>query len=582
MPPDSPIERCRSQQLPRKALSLLALPHEVLCLICAQLCPHCRGVDPEEQFSATWAEIQAPHAVSQTCTTLRNIAQPLLYHLPNILNLNSFLRTIRARRDLSECVKWFPYNNIYTELVVQCFKDDGFALIKDMAAELQMLTPQDKPFEEQFADMFVYLANGSDYDQSPHGCLFQLEQFKTLLHAILVASFSRVEVLRIPSWQDSEKFEPVLNKFARRRLQRVGRMVSDRCARSSMSSLHTVIIDDWRESCWHWEHEDGHSYVEENNIHLDPRELLFGCATSLKQIIFYRCDAPYLWPADSGGANPRTIWSDLPDLRAVEFSKMAWGASECYADAPERPVTQEQQDVAYARIEQMVTECSKLTSFKMSTICIDYPRFYNTFSLHRLLQSLLVAASRLETFEINTEHIRYRAGSTATLAADFSCFPKLQRLSFDEECICQHWTYGIYNDQYDPLNPCDEGEEYPPVCRNNHCLVDMLPPVASLNIQLAPNPRIIPDILQLEKAVREGRFPNLKHLTLETCLRIPKAKLRQSLESYERNEIHHSHRQDFYRNIEAQPKMQALVPTIEEAFRGSSVFVEVLVIPRFS
>lgn len=580
MSSESLIERCYSQQPPRKTLSLLALPHEVLYFICAQLCPHCRGAEPEDQFTSTWSEIQAPHALAQTCTTLRNIAQPVLYHVPNILYLNSFLGTIRERRDLSQCVKWFPYNKIYKEIVVKCFKDDGFALIKEMAAELQMLTPQDQPFEEQFADMLVYLANGSYYGRSPHGCLFQLEQFKTLLHAILVALLPRLEVLRIQSWKSEDRLKPISNEFATRRLQRVGRMVSDQCVDTSMSSLHTVIIDDWRDDSRHWERDDHPSY--NSTVHLDPREFLFSYATSLKRIVFQNCEAPYEWPAESRGSSPRTIWSDLPDLSAVEFRKMAWGASECYDDAPGPLVTQEQQDVAYARIEQMANECGKLTSFKMSTICIDYPRFYNTFSLHRLLQSLLPAASRLETFEINTQHIKYRAGSTATLAADFSCFPKLQRLSFDEECICQHWTYGTDNDEYDPLNPCDEGEECPLVCRDNHCLVDMLPPVASLNIRLAPIPRIIPDILQLEKAVREGRFPNLKHLTLETCLRIPKAKLQQSLESYERDERDYSQGHEFYRNIETQPKMQTLVPTIEEAFRGSSVFVEVLVIPRFS
>lgn len=550
------------------------LPSEVVRLICAQLCPHCRGVDPSEECPGDYQDWPALLALSRTCTVLRDIAQPLVYHLPGTLNLDRLLRNLRARPDLAACVKWFPFNHMPIDLVAKCFAQDGFALIKEMAAELQMLTPEDAPFDEEFADMLVYLANGRDHTKARYDCFFQIAQFKTLLHAILVASFPCLETLRIESWQDGDHHEPVLNKFAQRRLERVGRMVSDQCAGTSMPSLHTVTIDDWRNHSWSWELEDSPNYDKYSNIHLDPREFLLSYATSLKQIIFTRCEAPYEWPAASRGAKPATLWSTLPDLTAVEFTKMAWGACEIDERLGVTPVTEEEQDTAYARIAQMVEECTALISFKMSVRCVDQPRSPNTFSPSRLLQSLMPAASRLETLEINAEMVNLQKDSAVLVGVGLHSFTKLQRLSLNENCFCSHRLYGNYNGGLDPFQPWDQGEgEYPHVCRANRCLVEALPKsVTSLNIRLGRKPLAIPDILCLGNAAVDGQFPNLVHITVEAYLMVPKERLQEGR--------HWTSISCFPEGDPVEdPNMQPLAPKLAEAFHGSGVTAGVKGIP---
>lgn len=126
---------------------------------------------------------------------------------------------------------------------------------------------------------------------------------------------------------------------------------------------------------------------------------------------------------------------------------------------PVRFVTEEQEDRAYRRIEQMARECVSLNSLKLSVVTLDSRASANTFSPNRLLQSLLPTASRLETLHIDAEQIRLQVGPAVLLGTDMHCFTELQHLSLDEICFCRHWVSGNGTNSLDPFELCDEGDE---------------------------------------------------------------------------------------------------------------------------
>lgn len=94
---------------------LLDLPGEVLRLICAQLCHHCRShafrglselsMNTHAEWTSYCKDNLALNALSQTCTIFRDVAQPLLYHFLRIKRHHCFLRTVREHPDLADHVK---------------------------------------------------------------------------------------------------------------------------------------------------------------------------------------------------------------------------------------------------------------------------------------------------------------------------------------------------------------------------------------------------------------------------------------------------------------------------------------------
>lgn len=553
---------------------LLDLPGEVLHLICAQLCHHCRSrtlggsserpMDAVEDWTSYCKDSLALHALSQTCTVLRDAAQALLYHFPRIKSHHCFLRTVRERPDLADHVKHVWPVRVSLDELAKDMAPDGFALVKKTASELQMLVPgtDDTPFEDEFSVLLAHLASRLDdhqdgpQDEPEHDCFFQRDIFQTLLQGMLMALLPRLEVMHVDCWNDDNRFPPEIYHHAKRRLRRTGRMVSDG---NGMGSLRTVVVRNWRLHTYRWERDDLMARDAPDGVfdgvHLDPHEFLLTCAaSSLRQLIFRYLDAPHTWPATSRGPNPtKTLWSALPHLRAVEFQQMAWGVCRVHPESGMDSLPEEQLEAAYAGMEQMARECASLRSFSVSVVPFDGTG-PNSFSPRRLLQSLLPAAERLEAICVQPYGIALRPFTELLVGgADLHCFTRLQELSLLEDCFCRGWTL---DDDYDPddddflgslpgedsdgKEADEKEEEHPYACTSTMCLVDMVPQsVTSLTVRLRGQPRAIPDIVRLGQEAAQGRFPSLR---------------RVAVEFYEHNGI----------------------PGLEEAFHGSGVFVEVV------
>lgn len=353
MPPESQNLSQYLKQDQGRSL-LLALPSELIRLICAQFCRHCCKATPLEVITARDEEASPLKALSETCSALRAIAQPLLHHVPRIQCFSLFLRTIRECPELAESVKCFQGVSLLQfggyASISQHITKDGFAMIKEVAAELHMITPpEDEPLEDEVPYLVGYI-DGMDPILSARdefeGQIVdeQATGLETLLHAISIALLPSLEMLCPCGW---DGFEP-LYKHARRRLARVGRLAADdRGGDVFMPLLHTLIVPGWSNMSRLVKEE------EQVYVHVDARELFFQYMPSVKQLVLNDLDAPFDWPAVSK-VTGQTMWSALPDLRSVVFDEMIWGAVMQPADIV---ITNEEHDTAYQRIRQMAEQC---------------------------------------------------------------------------------------------------------------------------------------------------------------------------------------------------------------------------------
>lgn len=535
-------------------------------LICAQFCRHCCRLTPLEVITTSSYEVAPLKALSETCTVFRDLAQPLLHHVPTINSYSCFLRTIRERPDLADSVKCLSH--VHMQLtgmngLSDHITKEGIALIKEMAAELHMISSQDKPLEDEIPHLLdVIAASGGNPDGfnevTYYAAELQLVELEMLLHAILVASLHHLQMLIIPGWNLSEYKPRQPYKHARRRLARAGRLASDGCADVQMPSLHTIIVQEWEaDSVAFQEEQEGDLLYSGVDIHVDSREFLIRhCAPSLQQLVFYEKDAPYNWPEAAAGTQ-ETLWSLVPNLRSVVFDGMRWGHF-LMAGEYDR-VTAEQNDVAYERIAQMAQQCHKLRSFKIAVRNTAGATLPNPFSPSRLLQNLLPTARRLETLMIHTEWVQPAADPGMLLGARMHQFTQMQQLSLDEMCFCHHWIHGEEEDE----EPRQRGEPAA-ACRTNSCLVDVLPTsVVSLNIRLRKKPRAVPDLVRLGRDAAAGAFRNLRSVTVEVYF-------------YTHTESNNNIFGGGYTPIVAQPEIHAVAPKLADAFQGSGVAVEVM------
>lgn len=578
----------------RPSLSLLlALPVEVKRLVCAQLCRHCCNLSPLELLFSPWDDLTLK-ALSETCTAFRDVAQPFLYHVPSIRSYASFLRTIRERPHLADSVKCLSCLSIRGDgnnhgLDNDVNRDGLFAVVKDMAAELQMYAPGDQPFDDEFSIVLAYHGAGSDEDkekeeEEDYAPGRQMEVLYSLLAGVLIASLPCLEMFCIDAGDGDDDFyySPQVYHHAKRRLARQGRLVSSRCEGPSMPTLHTIIVSQVVDPVFWQDQRDSHGNYNYGDVHLDPHEFLLSCASSLRQLVFCGIEAPYTWleaSADTGSS----IWSTVPELRGIEFDRMRWGCCDEGQNIITHVVSEEELDVAYLRLRQMAEQCTKLSSFKISVEWHDLPIIANSFSPSRLLQSLMPTASRLEALTIYMDTIRPQPDPGVLLGADLPRFAQLQELSLDEMCFCQHWLYpagaGVGSDvdvtqdgrQGATTSGVSSSDEHPEICKSSSCLVDILPlSVVSLNVRLRMRPRAIPDLVHLGSAAGAGEYPNLQHVTVETYLDFPD-------EDDERSYSHWVRRAPYSPgSIATAPQILSIRSKLAEAFRDSDIAVEVI------
>ncbi|KAK7215797.1 hypothetical protein V2G26_003800 [Clonostachys chloroleuca] len=121
------------------ALTLTDLPLEILENVCQMLCPHCLGTtDKIRRQHSAWnmAHLRALSSLSQTCSLLRTIAQPILHHSPLVGTAGSFSLALALckRPDLGARVRELRVGSeMYSQRDYTITEDESEYLTKHLA-----------------------------------------------------------------------------------------------------------------------------------------------------------------------------------------------------------------------------------------------------------------------------------------------------------------------------------------------------------------------------------------------------------------------------------------------------------------
>lgn len=130
---------------------LLSLPDELIHSICSLFCTHCCDLDGlplEWRFVDYDNVLQYRHeqdalslrCLVQTCTKLRAIIQPIMYHDPIFYSYTRLTRTLLARPDLASAVCVYIYLLRMREYARKC---PSFAVYEDMSFMLETARAQE-------------------------------------------------------------------------------------------------------------------------------------------------------------------------------------------------------------------------------------------------------------------------------------------------------------------------------------------------------------------------------------------------------------------------------------------------------
>ncbi|CAI6088333.1 unnamed protein product [Clonostachys chloroleuca] len=129
---------------------LSSFPREILSMICENLCSHCTS-NTRDSKELDWGNVpKALLALSQTCRVLREIAQPITYHVlayvPYYDHFPKFIRTLDERPDLAAQIRWLRQHT-YECGGWNYDKAEEIELVKGVAKRLGMQRENDEDFE---------------------------------------------------------------------------------------------------------------------------------------------------------------------------------------------------------------------------------------------------------------------------------------------------------------------------------------------------------------------------------------------------------------------------------------------------
>lgn len=129
---------------------LSSFPREILSMICENLCSHCTS-NTRDSKELDWGNVpKALLALSQTCRVLREIAQPITYHVlayvPYYSYFPKFIRTLDERPDLAAQIRWLRQHT-YECGGWNYDKAEDIELVKGVAKRLGMQRENDEDFE---------------------------------------------------------------------------------------------------------------------------------------------------------------------------------------------------------------------------------------------------------------------------------------------------------------------------------------------------------------------------------------------------------------------------------------------------
>lgn len=141
--------------LSRRPFPFLCLPLELQIRICSSFCTHCP--ESPDYGSPPWPGCTKGTSILASlclvCSSLREVAQPIMYHLPVVHRWETFAHTLSKRPDLAASYRHFSLsqNLTYEFRMLQGSMDsiwyhEDLSVYKKVARQLQLNEPKDPDF----------------------------------------------------------------------------------------------------------------------------------------------------------------------------------------------------------------------------------------------------------------------------------------------------------------------------------------------------------------------------------------------------------------------------------------------------
>lgn len=542
---------------------LLSLPNEIIHSICSLFCAHCCDL---EGFPLNWRFVDFDNIVYhrhqqnaftllrvvQTCTKLRNIAQPILYHAPTFYSYTRLACTLLTRPDLASAVRVYSYLLRVREYGP---KYPSFAVYEDMQFILE--TARAREVVEANAGISNVIFINADNRETTQPVL----PMEAPVRRPRYADYIHVQM----EWFDKLAEQTILSLLPN--LEAVVLRVNDRPNHPHATEIpgyHFARVFPHPNHVWPFLHTLAIEHISPTRDPTGPYMIrhyqsLLEKAPNLQRLVLSNLVQPKELQQSPELSLP------LPFLDSVR-QLVLHGVIDGSTGGPWEPLPQT------SCIREIMALFSNLESVivrpRHHAIDALEGGFPSNFSPARHLQDL--PTKTLRHLALHSSYTKIRQDVTLAGLGSLEDFGALTSLVIDEQCFCKHWLQDKA-----PIFTY-EGEYIPPSTAT--CLTSILPSqVTNLTVRLHDKYYAVDDILELGKQVASGRFPALSRLFVMV---VDEVKRKQRYTYVYDTILDHQKRHQFLETVEEkQDYLQARTlewrQEILAAFAGSMVNVVV-------
>lgn len=503
----------------------LRLPYDIQVQICGLFCAHCRH-DPTPLIIYTDNMWDNPvRALSQTCRTLKAIAQPIYFHCPYTRRHGKFIRHMRKYPHLAQHVRVFAHHKLYWGGACEHdYIDEADVLyLKELSDELGLGEPDDPNYDIPFKEFSRYIR-----DEHILKHQFMFLALDHLLTTIYFAILPKLEVAAIDLYQ-GKGGDRFMDQDPRYPGVPTPYFYLPRFLQNNPFTLHSLKTIVFRYPA-HW---------KDDNLGLDRAHFIFPHIPNVRSVIFdHVMDICPVAEVSVEKRHPELFWSALPLLQEVYF----------------QPCNRPGNMIPYTGIRNLLSQCTSLK--KVSFAHADPNTFENAgpllFYPKQAVDALLPVAPTVESLGLFCSRSMVpNLVQSSLLTDELHAFTQLSVLDLDEQVFCRHWLDTVA----------------PP-----HCLVGLLPSsVCSFTLRMHDKYRAIDDVIHL------GQLTNSSLMaTSLTRVRVLVLYNTNGLCYIPFDEEHYLHGVEYDEQVEVlQTLAHKIRPRILAAFRNSMIRVTV-------
>lgn len=528
----------------------LRLPLEIQYQICSLFCRHCGG--PPSSPSFTLFEVAdisftTLKALSETCHALKEIAQPILYHYPDIKTYTPFFKTVATSPTLAASVKvlarlyestWRPFRSgparrskeDYTYLI-RLAKSFNLHDDADTDSNVDYWALDDVNFKR----CFQFLDDSDDGDQEGNTLDLALQAYSSLLTALHFAILPQLEFAMIDLYDGRCSLRSSLPKSGQLMLSYPYLPKIVAAKPDHFLHLDTIVF----RRTYHY---------RGNSLGLERIAFLLPAIPNVRVVFFDRLHGEkpgrYQELSQPPPPGPELTWPALTRLEEIYFD----------------PCARPKNSIPLEAFSNMLQRCPKLTKLVYRH---KYPDQYKPtvlFSPAALLNSILpYIKKRLQHLELYCSAAKIPSFPIDTLLGfRMKEFTVLSTLVLDEELFCQHWLSDSSQDS---------------------CLVNILPEtVSSLTVRLHDKFKAVPDIERLGRQVASGYYSKLSRLQVHVLHDREEIEdtwnANQDPDAFDSEYLLHSVPEEQWETT-LRELAESIRLTVTEAFRDAEVAVEV-------